>query len=205
MQRNDDEPAPSRWHVVMASLLYPAFLGNMIYFAVDTAQKTPGFYGRFANTLLILALLLHYVLDYAYTVIDRGHEYPPFKFLADCGIVLCLYAALLVALEQAGERYAPLPEWFRQPVGWMLATKCLALAWEAWSAACRRSVAQTLALRMDGGFALAYLTLAWAGSAWLSAAGARIALAFVVLADAVGYVIHAQRESAERAAAGAPA
>lgn len=119
----------TRWHSIMTGLLYPAFLGNLIYMAFEKVIDTPPFFTT-ATGLLITALVFHYIFDFSYTVINkRTGVYGFLKFIGDLGIVVTLYLSIQSALQQ----HAPLrtaPEWFATPALWLFATKVFAVYWE---------------------------------------------------------------------------
>jgi hypothetical protein len=66
----------TRKQLVVGSLFYPAFLGNMTYLAAERLFDAPAFYG-WANTLIVVALLLHFVADWLYTMTEVVGSTPP--------------------------------------------------------------------------------------------------------------------------------
>jgi hypothetical protein len=189
-----------RLHLVMSSLLYPAVLGTLIYAAFQKFDERPAFFIS-AQGVLAFALLLHYVLDYVYTVVhERGSSYSLPKFLADFLIVICMF---LATQEVLGVRSNPSP---LAPVWWMCLTKVFALLWEfgelglkQWARPKRWSPLKRLAIGTDMAFAAFYVAL---GLRF----GARqpLLLAVVVLLDAGGYAVHDHYAKKLRAASPAP-
>lgn len=87
----------SRLHLVVASLLYPAFLGNMLYLAIEKLDVRAALS---ASGLLVIFLLMHYVFDYVYTVInDEKNDYDLPAFICDLLIVIFLYLSLKTAVD----------------------------------------------------------------------------------------------------------
>jgi hypothetical protein len=170
----------NRKHLVMSNLLYPAFLGTFIYSAVDTINQDIDFVYSPAG-LLVICLLIHFVMDYLYSVDQptaRG-GYSIWQFALDIGIVVCLFFALRAALQQS----VPLG---LSPVIWLSIMKVGALFWEVselkgghWTKI------KLLEVSMDTFFAFVYVVLAFSLSA-----PASLVLSIVVLADACGYWIH---------------
>jgi hypothetical protein len=120
-----------RLHLVISSLLYPAFLGAMMYQAAEKLFKCPDFYDTLKR-VIVIALIIHYVLDWAYTVINKGDEepYPWKKFLSDLGIVVCLYIAFRLFLEDEDNLLSSDWALFKTPVYFLFLTKLFALVWE---------------------------------------------------------------------------
>jgi len=154
----------TRKQLVVGSLFYPAFLSNMTYLAADKLFDAPAFYD-WATALIVVALLLHFVADWLYTMtdVDPKNGYAWLQFTSDLVIVLCLYFALRFIFFPKPLLTDAWPGWLREPVFWLLLTKLLAVAWEV-SDVERLNPAQwsrikRLALALDGGFALAYAVL----------------------------------------------
>lgn len=150
----------TRWHSIMTGLLYPAFLGNLIYMAFERVIDTPPFFTT-ATGLLIIALVFHYIFDFSYTVINkRTGVYGFLKFIGDLGIVVTLYLSIQSALQQ----HAPMrvaPEWFATPALWLFATKTFAVYWEFVEEpnASKWNTIKKLEFSTDFGFGLVYLVL----------------------------------------------
>lgn len=180
----------NRLHIVTSGLFYPAFLGNMSYVAAEKLFRTPIFYDV-PTSLLVIALLLHYVMDWAYTVINKEQQQPytaP-KFITDLIIVVCLYVAFRLALKEEGVLFTGASPWVSEPALWLLITKVCALLWE-YSEVGGKAIhswrrIKKLEVGMDTGFAvfyLAFLLKLLPTASWL--------LALIVLADALGYAVH---------------
>lgn len=175
----------SRWHMVMSGLLYPAFLGNLTYAAFEDFLKPTAFFAT-ASGILVAVLVVHYVFDFAYTVANKGGvDYGFGQFLFDLAIVVCLYFAIRVALKLHDNE--TLESGLATPALWMFLTKAFAVAWEVYEAGCKKwNRIKKLAIRMDGGFGVAYFLLYWFGGADVSAAW----VAICVVLDTVGYIVH---------------
>ena len=175
----------SRWHMVMFGLLYPAFLGNLTYAAFEDFLK-PGAFFATASGILVAVLVLHYVLDFAYTVASEGGgDYGVGQFLLDLAIVVCLYLAIRVALKVHDKEV--LESWHATPALWMFLTKALAVAWEVYGPWPKNwNGIKKLAIGMDGSFGFAYFLIYWFGGADFPAAW----IATCVILDAAGYIVH---------------
>lgn len=176
---------------VIGNLFYPAFLGNMSYVAAEKLFKHPEFFTLTAS-LIVLALILHYVMDWTYTtVLKKEQTYPLLKFLADAVIVVCLYVAMRLALQEDGVLFKDSWSWLSQPVFWLLITKLCAVVWELTEVATlnpkKWSCLKQLEVGVDLGFALVYLAL---GLEILGAYSLTLLFAFAVLLDALFYASH---------------
>ncbi|MBM3486415.1 MAG: hypothetical protein FJX67_07245 [Alphaproteobacteria bacterium] len=95
-------PPESRWHVVLANLIYPAFLGNLVYLAFEDIFRDHRFLFEPAG-LLVIVLVVHYVFDFAYTVIEvSARRNGAFEFAAGLVIVFALYMSVRTALQLHG-------------------------------------------------------------------------------------------------------
>jgi len=120
---------PTRFQQVITSLFYPAFLGNVSYAAAEKLFKYPDFFSL-STSILVLALIFHYVMDWIYTISNPRERYGSLKFVPDLIIVICLYVALRLVLEEEGVLFANAWPWLSQAVYWLLITKGCAVAWE---------------------------------------------------------------------------
>src|SRR5690606_35802603 len=89
-----------RAQLVITSLLYPAFLGNMSYVAAEAFFEKDAVFALGANILLVALLLIHFIFDWIYTHTEnKDHDYPPTKSVFDFVIILCLYISLRQAID----------------------------------------------------------------------------------------------------------
>ncbi|MGJ0535120.1 MAG: hypothetical protein ACR65W_17925 [Methylocystis sp.] len=183
--------APTQLQVVIGSLFYPAFLGNMSYVAAEKLFKTPGFFDL-TTSLIVLALIFHYVMDWTYTIVLKKEQpYTPLKFLADSVIVVCLYVAMRLALAEEGVLFKEGWSWLSQPVFWLLITKFSAVVWELAEVTTlnpkKWTCLKKLEVGVDLGFVFLYLAL---GLEILGAYSLTIYFALAVLCDASFYAFH---------------
>jgi hypothetical protein len=190
----------TRPQLVVANLLYPAFLGNMVYEAANKLFDTPGSFSWPAR-FVVLALLVHFVLDWVYTVVEVDPDAAPqggYKFaqaVCDLFLVLCLYVAVRLALDKPPIVFGGIRP-ILDPVFWLVVAKVVAVAWEAreiddWRAPRSWPPLKQLELGLDGGFALLYLLLLWFGPNDMSARN--LCFAALIALDCVGYELHARR------------
>lgn len=93
-------------HTIITGLIYPAFLGALIYEAVEKIADFKMYQGTIAPLLcqgiLMLLLSLHYVCDFYYTTGDKvSAVYSKVRMASDLGIILCMYIALKTAMSQS--------------------------------------------------------------------------------------------------------
>ena len=178
--------------LVIESLFYPAFLGNMSYVAAEKLFRTPEFFDP-TRSLMVIALLAHFVLDWVYSVTDDAPNAarPTLKFLADAAIIVCVYVAMRLALAETGVWLADPTAFFHQPAAWLIVAKACAVVWEVaeepspspatWSPDKLRAVS------LDLVFGVVYAVLA---CRILGDFGLTLGFALVVLADAGAYLYH---------------
>ncbi len=134
-----DNNEESRLHVVMATLIYPAILGAIIYDVFKLFILDVGKHPAPQLIVLIFALILLYVVDYTYTVVERPKKYSTCQFIGDLFIVISLFFAIKLVLAQipimdTNESFrssfpqAPLVLSF--PIFWLFITKILSVYWE---------------------------------------------------------------------------
>jgi len=181
---------------VIDSLLYPAFLGNMSYVALEKLFNSPSAFSA-ASASLVVALLLHYVMDWAYNVSNATDApYYHLKFLADCVIVVCLYVAVRLSLQDNLALFQNACAALKQPAFWLVLTKVCAVLWEVVEVRCTTGATWTktklLAVGIDGGGGLVYggFLLAALASPDATALYCGVGLAAVVLVDALLYPLH---------------
>lgn len=169
----------------MTGLLYPAFLGNLTYLAFETALATSPFLTT-ASGLLIVALVVHYVLDFDYTLTHRNiAAYGAGQFALDLVIVALLYLAIRSAIAQHTSE--PFAEWQAAPSLWLGLTKVVAVGWEAREAGRGRwTFHKKVAVGLDASFGFAYLAFFL-----LDATGGQAHwVAVLVALDAAAYVFY---------------
>jgi uncharacterized membrane protein len=167
-----------RKHKVMAELLYPAFLGALIYDAAKKIEPANGLTLSLAGVLIVL-LLLHYLMDYLYTITHRPADYSWWHFWLDAVIVLCLFFAVRGAMD------ANSMPWGLPPVAWLVVTKVAAVLWEfAEVPAGPRWRTKRLAIATDAVFGIFYVV------AWVFSAQSLLALSAVVLLDVLAYCFY---------------
>ena len=179
----------NRKHMVMADLLYPAFLGTLIYSTVDKINKPESPWSISAG-VLVFCLLLHYVMDYLYTKLDRPAEYSWWHFGLDGAIVLCMFFAVRGALD------ANSMPWGLPPVAWLVMTKLAAVLWELAEPGTRTN-RKRLAIGSDAAFGLGYIL------AWLFCSPYSFLLSIWVSLDAICYRLYdlyLEKSRRERAA-----
>lgn len=175
----------TRWHSTMTGLLYPAFLGNLTYLAFETALAPSPFLTT-ASGLLIVALVVHYVLDFDYTLTHRNNAaYGVGQFALDLVIVALLYLAIRSAIAQHTSE--PFAEWQAVPSLWLCLTKAVAAGWEVREAGRGKwTCFKKVAVGMDASFGFAYLAFFV-----LDAAGGPARwMAVLVALDAAAYVVY---------------
>jgi hypothetical protein len=183
-----------RRHLFIAGLVYPAFLGNMTYVAAEKLFREQEYF-TLLTTSLVLALLLHYVMDWLHTSSAKATDYLPAQLLWDFLIVVCLYVAMRLALNEQGQLTQRFWPFLREPASWLAITKVLAVFWEAVSASTynpknwfHRTHA---ALIIDLAFFGVYLALATvATQGWATTPCISAALALAVFLDAVAYYLY---------------
>ena len=190
----------SRWHLVIASLLYPAFLGNMLYLAIEESAKFDIRATYSSTGLLIAILLIHYVLDYVYTVInDKRNDYDPFAFICDFLIVVFLYlgvkAAVAAHVAANGQPPSATADMLFLPALWLSLEKIAAVSWEL-----RRAFKDTnkFKTRLKKIAVFALTTDSLVAVAFIAAYFLKTCLPFgllvvAVLADALLYVWHEKK------------
>ena len=181
----------------IGSFIYPAFLGNMTYAAAERLFKYPDFF-TCVTTALVLALLLHYLLDWLHTY--AADRYLPAQLLWDLLIVVCLYVALRLALQEEGELKDRFWRPLQEPAAWLLATKVLAVMWEAVAASVYRPLAWLTqkhhGLLFDLFFGICYLGITLAAVyGWRGETERNATLALVLLLDALSYHVYAHVKS----------
>ena len=184
--------------MVLVGLLYPAFLGSLIYNPVENFYKEHASGGKLKWPLdipldefaLIAALLSHFALDYIYSIDrDDNAPYDWLMFIADSAIVTFLFLSIQYALRSSGADRASVVVWL-----FLLATKIAAFVWEladGWHRGSDRN--NERAVLMDLGFCYVYAL------GMLLLPDRPLVLASVVALDALFYVIHdhfAKREFA---------
>lgn len=127
----------TRLHLAMTGLIYPAFLGAVIYeglpklLSLLTGSKISGSVG-----FLIIALIILYSYDFVYTVKDNPKGYGGTQFLSDLLIVLCLYFATKIVFsafipsDQNNQEPLFITDYLNTPVVWLFLTKLLSVFWE---------------------------------------------------------------------------
>lgn len=116
----------SRKPAIVTGLLYPSFLGALVYEAVP--KLIYGEPKRFPieTVVLILALLWHYVLDYIYTYDrDQAAPYDWVMFIADTLLVVFLFLAIRQSYDDTALHLADARIWL-----FMLCAKLAAFVWE---------------------------------------------------------------------------
>jgi hypothetical protein len=88
----------TRPQLVIVSLFYPALLGNMSYAAAEKLFNEPENF-NWTSRFVVVALLVHFVFDWVYTVVEQEKRYSIAQFVSDSGIVVCLYVALRLVLD----------------------------------------------------------------------------------------------------------
>lgn len=191
----------SRWNLVITGLLYPAFLGNLVYLAFEkNLELNPATFLSFAG-LLVASLLLHYVLDYVYTVEERP-DYGASAFVFDLLIVFFLYLGVKAAiasheLSVTSSQAVPSDIFFKLAL-WFGFSKLSALAWElhrAWvdsnGFSARLKKISVLALATDGAVAALALIVYWSRDFYWTGF-----LLLVILGDALIYWWHENKRKA---------
>lgn len=175
----------TRWHSTMTGLLYPAFLGNLTYLAFETALARSPFLTT-ASGLLIVALVVHYVFDFDYTLTHRNiATYGADQFALDLLIVALLYLAIRSAVAQ--HTCEPFADWQAAPSLWLCLTKVVAVGWEAREAGRRKwTRLNKVAVGMDASSGFVYLAF----FVFDPAGGPARWVAAVVVLDAAAYVVY---------------
>lgn len=130
----------SRWHIAMTVLLYPAFLGALMYegFEKLVTLTEKNVTCPCATILLIAAMFILYVFDFIYTNVEKV-EYDGSNFLCDLIIVIFLYFSFKVAFLQIeipcvekcdSNLKSTLSEYLQTPAIWLLLTKLASVIWE---------------------------------------------------------------------------
>ena len=110
-------------HVVLEQLFYPAILGSAIYAIFERLFSSESSFITIATGILVLALVVLYVADYAYTVVNVvPSKYSVVQFVTDMLIVLCFYLAVKAALGSF--------IFGASVVFWLFITKLLSVVWE---------------------------------------------------------------------------
>lgn len=172
---------PSRKPAIVTGLLYPSFLGALVYEAIPKL-----FYGEpkrlpLETIALIAALLWHYVLDYIYTYDrDKDAPYDWVMFITDALMVLCLFLAIRQSYAGSALQAADARIWL-----FMLGAKLAAFVWEL--AEARYSGFdrnKTRALLTDWVFCWPYML------GMFFSPDQPLLLAGVLVADAGAYLLH---------------
>lgn len=182
---NAISPPGSRWQVVLANLIYPAFLGNLIYLAFEDVFRDHRFLFEPAG-LLVTVLIVHYVFDFAYTVIEiSARRNGAFEFVAGMGIVFALYMSVRTALL-LHDKDADVASIVGAVTLWVWIMKTLAVCIEIADGyrSGRTDRLKNVEIATDLAFFLFYAALI------LFAIRNVSLLAFVVLLDAAAYVVH---------------
>lgn len=178
--------------MTVIGLLYPAFLGSLIYNPIETAFKhyqnsetrdVPSFAseGHLDELFLLAALIVHFVFDFVY-VTDEDPEagYDWLMFIADIAIVTMLFLSIQYVLRFSGPQSAGAPVWLI-----LLGTKLAAFIWELadarhhdWESDKDGAVVIDLAFC----YVYAFGMLCFHGIPWL--------LGAIVAIDAAAYVIY---------------
>ena len=130
----------SRWYIVMTGLLYPAFLGALMYEGFEKLVALPAkdVACPCATIFLIAVMLALFIFDYVYTYVCKTN-YDGRKFLCDLVIIIFLYFSFKVAFLKielpyvemhASFRNSTLPEQLQWPAIWLFLTKLASVIWE---------------------------------------------------------------------------
>jgi len=190
-----------RAQLVITSLLYPAFLGNMSYVAAEAFFKKDPVFALGANVLVVALLLIHFIFDWVYTHTEnRDHDYPPTKSVFDFIIILCLYISLRQAIEPNSALAITWPLLLREPVAWLLIAKLCAFCWEMREIKGKKCHELTsldrIEIGFDGAFVIIYgIYMLWAASAALPIAEpGKVLLSALIALDIYGYIYQMQRK-----------
>lgn len=166
----------ARWCVVMNNLLYPAVLGTLIYTGFNYLSS-PAL--GVEEALLMLALFVLYIMDYAHSVSDGNRKtYTRDKFWWDLTIVACLFFAGNAIL---GNNIFPAIH----PAWWLLATKTAAVLWENLGHTTDKwPVRSLIEVETDSAFMLIYFVIALSS---LAATVPTLILAAAIAGDAYYY------------------
>lgn len=185
-----------RAQLLITSLLYPAFLGNMTYVAAEALFKQEAPVQNFANVLLIAVLLVHFTFDWLYTHIQNQESgYAPIKSGLDFVIILCLYITLRQAIEPSSPLAGTWPPPLREPVFWLFVAKVCAVLWELHEVRQKKFCELTRLDRIEIGIDLLFAVVYAALGYGLYKAGLPIGdtgkalLTIAILIDIGGYVV----------------
>jgi len=190
-----------RAQLVITSLLYPAFLGNMSYVAAEAFFEKDAVFALGANILLVALLLIHFIFDWIYTHTEnKDHDYPPTKSVFDFVIILCLYISLRQAIDPNSALAITWPSLLREPVAWLLIAKLCAFCWELREIKGKKCHELTsldrIEIGFDGAFVIIYgIYMYCAARAGLPIAEpGKVLLSALIALDIYGYIYQMQRK-----------
>jgi len=175
---------PRHYWIIMG-LLYPGILGALIYELGPHLYSGPWTWKL--EQWLVLALMVHFALDYAYSVDDKSRrEYSWCKFPFDLAIVWLLYAALKAAGEGVTD-----PSRVMSVCLIMILTRTCAIVWEGTGSNRPDTLARVVAVASDAIPLVGYgVVLLKTRDGSLLPTGSLVGLLVVVALDSMLYWFH---------------